>query len=312
MTTTMKTVVGSDGSPRCCRRWSVPEGLTVRARLFIFHGTHEHSGRYHDLAVEYGHHGLECFAIDFRGHGQSSGARGDVGSLDDAVKDAISLVVSAPREPSLPMVILGHSLGSMLAFITAHELATNSALPTPDVVVLSGFAMDSVSPPFGVAALTPVLRTVPSVVRAVTAILTKANPVGPACPLPPPEALTHSREEATRVRADPLHVHGWVVNRTGLCLLDARARCHALLPVWGGRFPFLLVHGGDDSLCPRSACDALIAASPQPDKELKVFDGLYHEVLHEESASRQEVLSYILGWMLPRIDARAQPARSRL
>jgi len=127
-----------------------------------------------------------------------------------------------------------------------------------------------------------------------------------------PHALTHDAERAQRALSDPLVYHGWIQNRTAIALLDARARCKALLSKWGdGAFPFLLVHGGHDTLCPRSACDALLAAAPQHDKELKVYDGLLHEVIHERSPDRERALADIVAWLRVRLVA-AAPLPSKL
>ena len=216
------------------RSWTLPPSQKPVARLFIFHGTHEHCGKpcYAELAAAANARGIEAFAIDFHGHGlNTNGARGDFGPLDDAINEAVALVVKERGE--LPFAIFGHSLGSMVSFLAAHKLATDPSLPTPACVVLSGFAMDSVSPPFGVTALVPVLRAVPSVVRFVCAILSSVDPTGPACPLPPATELMRCPERAALTASDKLQYQGWIMNRTGVALLDARKRCNALLSEWG-------------------------------------------------------------------------------
>jgi len=296
------------------RRWTVPADVTRRARLFILHGTHEHSGRYNELACFCGRAGIEAVSFDFHGHGERrDGERGDFGRLDDAIREAVELVLcETAGQPPLPYILFGHSLGSMVAFLAAHELATTAEWPSPALVVLHGFAMDSVSPPFGIHALIPVLRAMPQVIRRIALVMAAVAPQGPACPLPPPHALTHDAERAQRALSDPLVYHGWIQNRTAIALLDARARCKALLSKWGdGAFPFLLVHGGYDTLCPRSACDALLAAAPQHDKELKVYDGLLHEVIHERSPDRERALADIVAWLRVRLVA-AAPLPSKL
>ena len=75
------------------------------------------------------------------------------------------------------------------------------------------------------------------------------------------------------------------MNRTGVALLDARKRCNELLSEWGRHFPFLLIHGGADKLCPRSACDSLIAASPQMDKQLTETASLHIPPPHPQTLS---------------------------
>ena len=297
------------------RRWTLPSWSgPTRGKLFIFHGTHEHSGRdcYAELAAACNGVNIEAFAFDFCGHGRrAEGARGDFGALDEAVAEAVALVVSesgGAAGAGVPIILFGHSLGSMVTFLAAHELAKRPELPTPACVVLSGFAMDSVSPPFGVSALTPVLRAVPSVVRAVCTVLSALQPTGPACPLPPATALMSDPERAARASRDPLQHQGWIQNRTAVALLDARAKCTALLGEWGAEFPFLLVHGGRDALCPRSAVDALLAASPQPDKAAYVYKNALHEVLNDVVEVRERARREIVSWIEKRIGA----LRSRL
>ena len=51
----------SSTGTRFRRRWHVG-ALPLRARLVLCHGTHEHSGRYDDLAAACCAKGIECFA----------------------------------------------------------------------------------------------------------------------------------------------------------------------------------------------------------------------------------------------------------
>ena len=102
--------------------------------------------------------------------------------------------------------------------------------------------------------------------------------------------------------------HGWIQNRTALALLEGRARCARLLPDWGRSFPFLLIHGGEDSLCPKSACEALLRHSPQPDKTLRLYDGCFHEVLNERQPERDAAIRDIQLWIEQRLDQMQQAA----
>ena len=125
--------------------------------------------------------------------------------------------------------------------------------------------------------------------------------------------LTSDEEQLRQMRQDPLHYQGWIRNRTAHCLLWLRAQCRAPLAEWGRGFAFLLVHGGADRICPRSAADSLLAASPQRDKSCHVYDGLLHELLFAPPASRERVTQDVLEFVTSRLAAaRSTLTRSRL
>ena len=296
------------------RHWPCPAHVPLAGRLVLFHGTHEHSGRYADFAAAFAARGVEVFGLDFHGHGQSTGTPGDLGDLDDTLADAVSFVSSvSERAPPLPVALFGHSLGALVCFVAAHRLAAGGGQGAPACVVLSGFAMDSESPPLGVEALRPLLRLWDGkVIGAIVAVLSRAMPMMDAVPLKR-AWLTSCPEQLAKLEADPLNYGGWIRNRTAHALLGLRAQCRALLPHWGKDFSFLLVHGGEDQVCPRSAVDSLMASSPSSDKQSHVYEGLLHEVLFEKRASRERATADVLEFVTSRLAAaRSKPLRSRL
>ena len=183
--------------------WLLLRGSDVRpsvgrigGRVVLLHGwLQEHSSWLKVATALRDRFAHDVLLLDFHGHGRSAGARGDVGSLDAAVAEAVRLVATDEHRARLPIALFGHSLGSLVTFIAAHRLATNPALPTPDMVVLAGFAMDSLSPPFGIKQLTPVLRALPTAIHAIVRVLAAA-PYAPACELACDAAR---REEGARL-----------------------------------------------------------------------------------------------------------------
>lgn len=102
------------------RHWDTNEPAV--AALIFLHGFGEHSGLYHRYAAELADHGVELWAIDEPGHGLSTGDRGDVGSYDTVVAAGLRLAeIAASASPQIPLVIGGHSLGSLGAILTALE-----------------------------------------------------------------------------------------------------------------------------------------------------------------------------------------------
>jgi lysophospholipase len=63
--------------------------------------------------------------------------------------------------------------------------------------------------------------------------------------------------------------------------------------------PFLLVHGTADKLVPHKAGVLFHDRAASEDKSIKLYEGLYHEVMNEPE--REQVLDDIVGWL----DARA-------
>lgn len=102
-----------------CFRWPAvgkPVGVVQ-----ISHGMGEHSLRYADLAGFLSDAGIHVYASDHRGHGRtavSKDALGDFGAggWDALVEDMARLTrIAREREPGLPVVLLGHSMGSFAA-----------------------------------------------------------------------------------------------------------------------------------------------------------------------------------------------------
>ncbi|MHA3704004.1 GNAT family N-acetyltransferase [Jatrophihabitans sp. YIM 134969] len=130
---------GTDDTPITAYEWR-PSG-TPRAIVQLTHGMGEHALRYDHLARALTAHGALVVAQDHRGHGASviegreAGDLGpdgwtalvqDVGVLTRHVRDA---------HPGLPLVLLGHSMGS---FAVQQHLPEHSV--DVDAVVLSGTA----------------------------------------------------------------------------------------------------------------------------------------------------------------------------
>lgn len=95
------------------RRWTTPN---PRALVVFLHGFGEHGGLYHRFAHDLGARNLEVWGLDLPGHGLSSGGRGQFGAVD-AIVDAASQLVALAREhvPTLPLALVGHSLGGVTA-----------------------------------------------------------------------------------------------------------------------------------------------------------------------------------------------------
>lgn len=80
--------------------------------MCVIHGIGEHAGRYNRMAEELDKHGIAMVSMDLRGHGISTGVRGDAAPRNEVLKDVDAMIEAAQKfYPGLPIVLYGHSMG---------------------------------------------------------------------------------------------------------------------------------------------------------------------------------------------------------
>lgn len=249
----------------------------ARAQCLLVHGLGEHSGRYRHVADALAQRGLTVWGLDYRGHGQSGGRRGHCGGLDELVGDVGCLVAAARAvAPSLPLVLVGHSLGGLL--VLTYALDHPQALRA---VVASSPALDLAVPP-------------PMIKRGLAALLGRVWPTFAVPNGVHPEWLSHDAAVVAEYRRDPL-VHravtlgGYRAVRLGMAAARRRA---AELAV-----PCLLLQAGDDRLVSAAATRAFAAAAPG--SALRVYEGWFHELFNE--VSHREALDDMGRWIAERV-----------
>ncbi len=238
-------------------RWSPPGPPTTV--VLLLHGLGEHAGQYAPLGEAAAGAGIETWAHDQAGHGRSDGVRVLVESVDDLVADAETVLGEARRtRPGVPVVVVGHSLGSAVATLLVGELRPDSES----------------DPAGGVAGL----------------VLAGSALRGPGFVLPPgvdpwelrkdPSELVRDPEQAERVRSDPLVWDGGLRRETFNALSAARARTSRVVDSGAlDHLPVLVLHGADDDLAP--AAGAVALAELLPRGRAVVYPQDRHNVLHE-------------------------------
>ena len=276
----MATESAFDGA--CGRRiftqsW-LPEGVS-RDQVVIAHGYAEHSGRYDAVARFLTARGFAVHALDHHGHGRSEGARAVIERFAHADADIDALVDKVRGDGGQATVkLIGHSMGG--------SLALNYALGHQDK--LSGLVLSG--PAIG--------GRLPTLQRWLLALV---SAIAPRTGMIALDANAVSRDLAVVAAyvADPLVFRGKVPARTAhemfAVIRSYPARVGALT------VPCLLMHGDADALV--SAVDAapVFAAIASPDKTVRIWPGLFHEIFNEPE--RAEVLVLTAHWL------EAHPAR---
>lgn len=106
--------------PAYYRRWSAEDPI---AQVLLLHGFGEHTGHYHRLAGQLNTAGLEVWGPDHTGHGHTGGPPGMFTNVNDLASNAAALLdIMSGEHPSLPVVVVGHSLGALTAalVVLAH------------------------------------------------------------------------------------------------------------------------------------------------------------------------------------------------
>jgi alpha-beta hydrolase superfamily lysophospholipase len=264
----------ADGRRLYEQRW-LPEG-EPRAHLAIMHGFAEHSARYAYTAEALARRGYAVHALDLRGHGRSEGDRAYVRSMNEYLLDMrVFLARVRERAGATPVFLLGHSMGGGI-------VALALCVDPPDVrgAMLSG-------------AVLPGEATIGSRIQGWIARL--LGRVVPRLPMVKLSAADVSRdpEEVAKYDSDPLIYRGRI--RAGLAGAMARAIDRVKRDTPKITLPLLVMHGSADALAKPENSRLFYDRVGSSDKSLKLYDGLYHEILNEPE--RDLVIADIAAWM---------------
>ena len=252
----------------------------ARGTVLIVHGLGEHIGRYEHVAAHLLRGGRHVVGYDQRGHGESAGARGRIDRSDDLLHD-LALVIDAvrARRPG-PLVLLGHSLGGLLA---ARLVAGGLESPPPawhrpvDALVLSSPALN--------AGMNAAQKLLLAVLGPLAPNLAVGNGLKPDW---------ISRDPAV-VRAyvdDPL-VHDRVTPKLVRFIVDAGELVRARAARW--RVPTLLLHAGSDRCVAPAGSAAFAAAAPIGVVTSQCFPALFHEIFNEPEQA--DVFAVLAAWL---------------
>jgi alpha-beta hydrolase superfamily lysophospholipase len=115
----------------------LPAG-TPTGVVLISHGYAEHCGRYHEVAHVIVNAGWAALSYDVRGHGKSPGERGYIDRFSVYLDDLAAMHTAARAlvDPRAPLILLGHSHGSL---ITLRALAGDQPPAAAAAIVSSPF-----------------------------------------------------------------------------------------------------------------------------------------------------------------------------
>lgn len=250
----------------------------IKALVVLVHGQGDHSGRYTHVAEHLTREGYALWAADLRGHGKSGGKRGHVDNFNDYLDDTGRVIGKAKEQnPELKTFLIGHSLGGLVVLDYAEKRGSR----------LSGIVVTA-----------PLLRLkmqVPPWKAAVGRMLSGLTPTFSMKTGLDPNLLSHDQEIVRNYVNDPL-VHGVASARFFTELLHAEEE--TIRDARKLTLPCLIMQGSGDGIVDPAATEDFFKGVASADKTLKVYDGLYHEVLNEPE--KEDILREISAWLSAR------------
>ena len=175
--------------------------------------------------------------------------------------------------PDGPLVLLGHSLGGLVAArFVAGALAPAAVWSRPvDALLLSSPALATT--------MSPLQKAMLAVLGPLTPNLAVGNGLKP-------EWISRAPAVVTAYTRDPL-VHDRIAPRLARFVVDGGDFVRRAAPRWSA--PTLLLYAGADRCVPPAGSAAFAAAAPKAVVAAREWPGLFHEIMNEPEQA--EVLS---------------------
>ena len=279
-----------------------------KALFQISHGVSEHINRYEDFAEFMAGYGYIVFGNDHLGHGESvfdSSEYGYFGSTDGdkrLVDDLhILSLIMKKRYPDLPLVLFGHSMGSLCARVYAADFPDEYS-----ALILSGTA----ELPSSIAVLEGPVKRLCKLMGDKTIIngqiADRILSLGVKDRQDLKDWLSYNPENVEDYHNDPLCGKPLTLGGVRDILSLAGTCCST---EWAKKLPedikLLIISGAKDPVGLNgkgitALCDNLEDAGIDPD--VYVFPGLRHEILNEKE--NLNVYKIILDWTNKQVEKR--------
>jgi alpha-beta hydrolase superfamily lysophospholipase len=270
-------IEGTGGMRIFTRSWQ-PAG-PARGVVVIVPGFNSHSGHYLWVAEQFVARQLAVYAVDLRGRGRSDGERFYLHSFADYVSDVSAIVqLAKKKEPGLPIFLLGHSAGGVVACVFTLEHQTEIA-----GLICESFAHQVPAPDFALAALKGLAHLAPH-----AHVLKLKN-----------EDFSRDPKWVETMNADPLIAQEVQPTQTVAELARADDRLKREFPRI--TLPVLILHGTADRATKPSGSQFFFETAGSTDKQLELYQGHYHDLLND--VGKEQVMADIERWVDTRLPA---------
>lgn len=250
-----------------------------RAVILAIHGGMAHGGDYVTPALYFRQHGIATVAYDLCGH--QDARRVDIPAFDIFLDDSLLFLQWVKQQyPGLPVYVMGHSMGALIAtHLALGRFAGDAAV--------RGYILSS---PYYVNAIkvSPVLLALAGVLGALAPRM-KVPLASLTDQLTHDSAITarHHADERDGIRATEITV------RFGNALTQAQQGLAARMPAWSQ--PLFAVVAGADQLADADPAEAMLKSVPASLLTYRRYPQNFHENFNE--LNREQIFADILAWM---------------
>lgn len=295
---TIFTLTSADQTRLSVYQW-LPAN-SPRGVVQVVHGMAEHAGRYEDVAQALNKAGYAVYANDHRGHGRTASSVADLGffaakqgwraCLDDIL--ALRRHVAA-EHPQMPVVLLGHSMGSFMGQQVAGEngsafagLVLSGSYRQPRLLARAGALLARIER----------LRIGPRGRSGLLQALTLGAYNRRFAPARTPfDWLTRDSDAVDRYAADP----GCGFRPTVQLWIDLLDALGTGLPLPPRKLPVYLMSGEDDPVAAADPGAQRLAALFRQNGVKSVTHRIYPEARHElfHETNREETMRELITWI---------------
>ena len=242
-----------------------------KAAVLIVHGLAEHQGRYEYVVEKLNSFGYCVYRFDNRGHGKSGGERGYLDNFQDFLDDTDKAVEWAKKDhPELPLFMLGHSMGGYITGgygVKYPGKLAGQIFSGPAVIVL------------------PIFEDLRKIDFDQLPRETMPNSLA--------NLICRDQKVVQDYIDDPLVLKSTTYKLLGEVFIRGAEWLVERMEEY--TYPCLILHGGGDQIVTPEASKYLYEHISSEDKDLKIYDDLYHEILNE--FEKDAVLEDIRQWI---------------
>lgn len=257
-------------------QWFVPDS-EIKGTVVVVHGWAEHCGRYTHLAAALNENGYAVGMYDQRRHGKSApdGPKGRIIKFDELWDDfEVFLERARQKSGGKPLFVFAHSMGGevLVSYTIARQLAVKGLL-------ISGATMQ-------------ISKDVSPLMVKMAGVVSKILPNIETIVLDG-DAISRDPEMVKLYNSDSLNYRGGIPALAGSEMNRIVKYIQANMEKVD--VPILIMHGSADRLSDPQGSRDLYARAKSADKTLKMYEGLYHEILNEPE--KGEVMADMVQWL---------------